>query len=131
MAKRLKHTYIYGFEINGAWYVGSTRQDYQARWNKHRSELLAGTHHSQYVQQAFESIRDMEGISGVHFELLEDMGEDIDDATRLRRERYFIQLYRATLNEAYLKRTGPDFYTPRGKKVDPMMWELQQMQNSF
>jgi len=131
MAKKSKNIYIYQFEINGAYYVGSTRQNYTARWNKHKSEMLHGTHHSQYVQEAFEGIRDMEGIAGVHFELLEDMGEDIDEATRLRRERYWIDLVRPTLNEAYLKRVGPDTFTKQGKKVDIMNWELQQMSNSF
>jgi hypothetical protein len=125
------HTYIYQYEIGGAVYVGSTRQTYQSRWNKHLSEMTMGTHHSALVQQAFESIRDSEGANGVHFELLEDMGEDIDETTRLRRERYYIQLIRPTLNEAYLRKVGPDTYTKRGQKVDAMAWELQQMQNSF
>jgi hypothetical protein len=93
--------------------------------------MSMGTHHSAAVQQAFESIRDSEGTNGVHFELLEDMGEDIDETTRLRRERYYIQLIRPILNEAYLRKVGPDTYTKRGKKVDAMAWELQQMQNSF
>ncbi len=39
--------------VNGNEYIGSTSQQFNRRWNAHRSHLRKGVHHSRYLQRAW------------------------------------------------------------------------------
>lgn len=104
----MKSCGIYHIDIHGATYVGSTRQEFQKRWNKHKSQLSTRTHPNNLLQEAYDSL--LWGGNpeiDVVFSILEELPEDMTDAFRLKRERYWINFIKPTCNENWIERTKP------------------------
>jgi group I intron endonuclease len=73
-------------QVNNCVYIGSTSQGFGTRWKRHRKQLELGTHHSKYLQRAWNK----HGEGAFSFHIL----EFVDSKDRiLQREQYWIDLF--------------------------------------